>query len=152
MKTCKKNFWKILIFWRGFCNMFESSTAHCKVAFLFTSQERSSESFIKISSLVSKIFKLSWLKGFQFQAKWKPILAKIEIPWNRKLWISWKLMKIFCWNFYWHGWHAHYTKGSAAFKSRKKSEFLKTSFCMFSYEARSELQRDVKTFFYLWWY
>ena len=27
LETCKKQFWKILIFCRGFCNVFESSTA-----------------------------------------------------------------------------------------------------------------------------
>ena len=73
VKTCKKNFWKILIFCWGFSNVFESGIALGKVGvatillvprpcnhqnLTITSLERSTESFIKISSLVLKIFNI----------------------------------------------------------------------------------------------
>ena len=81
MKPCKKNFWKILIFCRGFCNVFESSTSFGKEGvatmifvphpfnqnhFKTTSQEKSTESFIKISLLVPEIFNVLHYDGFHF--------------------------------------------------------------------------------------
>ena len=81
MKPCKKNFWKIWIFCRSFCNIFESSNILGKESvatmmfvlypcnhhyFMTTSQEKSTQSFIKVSSLVSKILDVLWLKVFHF--------------------------------------------------------------------------------------
>ena len=81
LKTSKKNFWKILIFCRGFCNVFVSSTAFGKEGvatmifkshpcnhhhFTITSQEKCTESFIKISLLVSEIFNVLRYDRFHF--------------------------------------------------------------------------------------
>ena len=81
MKTCKKNFWKILIFCPVFCNVFESTTTFGKEGmatmifvpppckphyFTTTSQEKCKESFIKISSLVSEIFNVLHYDRFHF--------------------------------------------------------------------------------------
>ena len=81
MKPCKKNFWKILIFFRGFCNVFESSTSSGKEGvatmifvprpcnyqyFTTSSQGKSTKSFMKISLLVPEIFNFLRYDGFHF--------------------------------------------------------------------------------------
>ena len=83
IKTCKKNFWKILIFCCGFCNVFENSTSFGKEGmatmifvpqpcnqhhFTTISQGKSTESFIKISLLVPETFNILRFDGFQFYA------------------------------------------------------------------------------------
>ena len=102
LKTCKKNFWKILIFCHGFCNVCESSKVLGKEGvttimfvpcpcnqYYFTtiSQGRSTESFIKISSLVPKIFDILWLKGLHFY----PNIAFIGTNCTHEGWICIKM-------------------------------------------------------------
>ena len=80
-KNMQKEFLKNLDFCCGFCNVFESSTALCKVGmatmqmvlcpcthhyFTPTSWEKSTESFIKISLLVPEIFNVLRYDGFHF--------------------------------------------------------------------------------------
>ena len=81
MKTCKKNFWKILIFCWVFCNVFESTTTFRKEGvatmifvprpcnhdhFTTTSQGKCTESFIKISLMVPEILNVLRYDRFHF--------------------------------------------------------------------------------------
>ena len=165
MKTCKKNFWKILIFCQGFCNVFQSSTAFGKVdvatmqivprpwthyQFTIASWGRSTESFIKISSLVPEIFNILRFDGFQFYAnsafmgtlcthegwiwvKMKPIITQnIEYLRNQwryldetfcalSLWCGCKMMMV---TWAWHkdhGCQALFSGGSGTFKHVTKN-------------------------------
>ena len=119
MKTCKKNFWTILIFCRWFCNVFESSTALSKVGVATillvpcpcNHHHHHNHIIRKIHwkfhediSIGFWDIQLFVVKGVSFLAKighhWvtltqrRPILAKIEIPWNGKCWISQEPIKI----------------------------------------------------------
>ena len=129
MKTCKKNFWKILIFCRVFCNVFESTTTFGKEGmatmifvprpcnyhyFTTTSQEKSTKSFIKISLLKDisigswdiqrfALWWVSFLLKFSLHGykvyPWRLNLHEIETHQNAKCWISREVMKISWWNF-----------------------------------------------------
>ena len=160
MKTCKKNFWKILIFCRVFCNVFESTTTFGKEGmatmifvpppcnphhFTTTSQEKCTESFIKISPLVSEIFNVLRYDRFHFYSnsafmgtkcthegwiciKLKPIKTQ-NVKYLRDQWryldetfcgpSPWCSCKVMMSSWAWHclhGCHAHFTEGNATLK------------------------------------
>ena len=117
MKTCKKNFWKILIFCWCFCELFASSIDLSKVGvatiilvlrpcnhhnFTITSQERSTESFIKISLLVLKIFNILFFRFLFLKQK----SAIIGTEWANDGWLSLfqEVLKIGNVEYFWNQW------------------------------------------------